>query len=119
MTVTAADLGVTVTDNCDPDVSVTHNDVVVPSSYDINWYAADPVAGSAPYLPTYLKFSPGSLAGPTTGRAADPLRNAVAYGPTAGQLDAAGCGATERGSAATGANRAESAGTKLVARSNT
>jgi hypothetical protein len=78
----------TATDNCDPNVTVTHSDVLVPSSYDINWYASDPVANSAPYLPTYLKFGPASLVGPTNGRAADPLRNAVAYGPTAGQLDA-------------------------------
>ncbi len=76
------------TDNCDTNVVVTYSDAIVPSSYSINWYAADPVSGSAPYLPTYLKLAPGSLSCPNGGRAADPLRNAVAYGPTSSQLDA-------------------------------
>ena len=76
------------TDNCDTNVVVTYTDTIVPSSYNINWYAADPVSGSAPYLPTYLKLAPSSLPCPSGGRAADPLRNAVAYGPTSSQLDA-------------------------------
>src|SRR5204862_525625 len=33
----------TATDNCATNVNLTHNDVVVPSTYDLNWYAADPV----------------------------------------------------------------------------
>jgi len=79
---------VTATDNCDTNVSITYSDVSIQSTYDINWYAADPAANSAPYLPGYLKLAPGSLPCPTGGRAADPLRNAVAFGPTAGELDA-------------------------------
>jgi hypothetical protein len=47
---------------------------------------------NAPYLPTYVKLSPAALSCPasalTTGRAADPLRNSVAYGPTTNHLDA-------------------------------
>jgi len=78
----------TATDNCDASVDITHIDAQVPSTYNINWYASDPVNDSAPYLPTYLKLGPATLSPPTTGRALDPLRNAVAYGPTAGQLDA-------------------------------
>ncbi len=78
----------TATDNCSTNLAVTHSDALVPSAYTLNWYASDPVPNSAPYMPTYLKFAPGSIAAPTTGRAADPLRNAVAYGPTSGQLDA-------------------------------
>jgi hypothetical protein len=82
----------TATDNCDPEVNVTYSDAPVNSTYNLNWYASDPVANSAPYLPTYLKLSPGNLARPEsaalTGRANDPLRNAVAYGPTSAQLDA-------------------------------
>jgi len=79
---------VTATDNCDTNVSITYNDIAVQSAYNLNWYAADPAPNSAPYLPTYLKLAPGSLPCPTGGRAADPLRNAVAFGPTPGQLDA-------------------------------
>ncbi|MEO7514601.1 MAG: hypothetical protein ABIW93_02230 [Verrucomicrobiota bacterium] len=76
------------TDNCDTNVVVTYTDAIVPSSYSINWYAADPVSGSAPYLPTHLKLGPANLVCPTGGRAMDPLRHAVAYGPTSSQLDA-------------------------------
>ncbi|HEX5221955.1 MAG TPA: hypothetical protein VFZ59_20500 [Verrucomicrobiae bacterium] len=75
-------------DNCDPNVTISFNDVAVQSTYGLNWYAADPAANSAPYLPTYLKLAPGSLPCPTGGRAIDPLRNAVAFGPASGQLDA-------------------------------
>ncbi len=82
----------TATDNCSTNVSITYGDVPVPSSYNINFYAADPGENSAPYLPTYLKVAPASLPCPDaarlTGRAQDPLRNAVAYGPTYSQLDA-------------------------------
>ena len=88
-----ADIGqATATDNCDANVAITYADAVVPSQYLVKWYAADPDGGHAPYLPTYLKLAPGSLACPDearlTGRAADPLRNAVAYGPTSSTLDA-------------------------------
>jgi hypothetical protein len=76
------------TDNCSTNLNLSYTDAMLPSAYNLNWYASDPAANSAPYLPTYIKFGPGSLAYPTNGRAADPLRNAVAYGPTAGQLDA-------------------------------
>jgi len=78
----------TASDNCDPELEVSYSDSLVDSSYTLNWYASDPALNSAPYLPTYHKFGPGGIALPTGGRAADPLRNAVAYGPTAGQLDA-------------------------------
>ena len=78
----------TATDNCATNLSTTYTDASLPSSYDINWYASDPEPNSAPYLPTFVKFGPGGIVCPTNGRAADPLRNAVAYGPTAGQLDA-------------------------------
>lgn len=61
-------------------------------AYTIKWYAADPAVNSAPYLPTYAKVTPGMMACPTpsggTGQAADPLTNAVAYGPTSATLDA-------------------------------
>jgi hypothetical protein len=82
----------TATDNCDPTVTVTHSDVYVPSTYLVKLYAADPEYGTGPYTPTYLKFGPGSLPCPSdaqlTGRAIDPLRNAVAYSAPGGQLDA-------------------------------
>ena len=82
----------TANDNCDSNVAITYTDAVVQSQYNVKWYAADPDGGHAPYQPTYLKLSPASLACPDgarlTGRAADPLRNAVAYGPTASTLDA-------------------------------
>jgi uncharacterized repeat protein (TIGR01451 family) len=56
-------------------------------SYTIKWYAADPELNKAPYLPTYAKYTPTNapLTFPprgATGRYADPLTNAVAYGPT-------------------------------------
>ncbi|HEX2915372.1 MAG TPA: DUF11 domain-containing protein, partial [Chloroflexia bacterium] len=63
-------------------------------AYSLKWYAADPAVNRAPYLPTYTKTQPSQLACPTpsggVGRAADPLHNAVAYGPTFGSnnLDA-------------------------------
>jgi hypothetical protein len=79
----------TATDNCSTNVTISYSDTpIVGSSYNINWYASDPDVNTGPYAPTYLKLGPASLAPPTGGRAADPLRNAVAYGPTAGQLDA-------------------------------
>ncbi len=57
-----------------------------PGSYNIKLYAADPETNRAPYLPTYPKVKPAAMACPTpsggVGRAADPLTNAVAYGPT-------------------------------------
>ena len=81
----------TAQDACDSDVAISYVDRMVPSTYDIKFYAADPNEDSAPYLPTYLKLAPSSLACPEaarlTGRAADPLRNAVAYGPTSSTLD--------------------------------
>ena len=82
----------TSTDNCDSDLTITHSDVNVPSTYLIKWYAADPEQDAGPYAPTYMKFGPGSLPCPSAaqlnGRAIDPLRNAVAYSAPGGQLDA-------------------------------
>ncbi|WP_321420770.1 hypothetical protein [uncultured Methanomethylovorans sp.] len=52
-------------------------------AYTLKWYAADPAVNRAPYLPTYMKYTPAFLACPgADGRYADPLANAVAYGPT-------------------------------------
>jgi hypothetical protein len=52
-------------------------------SYNLTWRAADPEPNNAPFLPTYTKQPPSALACPTpsggTGRAADPMANAV-YG---------------------------------------
>jgi hypothetical protein len=82
----------TATDNCSTNVIITHTDAPVSSEYSINFYAADPDTNTGPYGPTYLRFGPASLPCPPsaiqTGRALDPLRNAVAYGPSASQLDA-------------------------------
>jgi len=81
----------TATDNCSTNVIITHSDSVVQGQYNLSFYVADPDSGTGPYSPTYLKFAPGSLPCPdsagSTGRALDPLRNAVAYAPS-GQLDA-------------------------------
>ncbi|MCI0748127.1 MAG: hypothetical protein L0Y58_22200 [Verrucomicrobia subdivision 3 bacterium] len=78
-------------DNCSTNISLTYTDRVVSSEYDLKFYVADPDVGTGPYSPTYLKFGPASLPCPatalSTGRALDPLRNAVAYS-TNGQLDA-------------------------------
>jgi hypothetical protein len=87
-----ASIGIaTATDNCATNVSVTYSDAVVQGQYSLNFYVADPDSGTGPYSPTYLKFAPASLPCPDTagltGRALDPLRNAVAYAP-GGQLDA-------------------------------
>ncbi len=83
--------GATATDNCSTNVLLTHSDVVVQTEYNLSFLVADPDSGTGPYSPTYLKFAPGSLPCPDaarlTGRALDPLRNAVAYAPS-GQLDA-------------------------------
>jgi len=83
--------GATATDNCATNVLVTHSDAVVQAEYDLKFYVADPDSGTGPYSPSYLKFGPASLPCPEsarlTGRALDPLRNAVAYAPS-GQLDA-------------------------------
>ena len=80
----------TATDNCS-NALITHSDATVPAQYDLKFYVADPDSGTGPYSPTYLKFAPSSLPCPEearlTGRALDPLRNAVAYAPS-GQLDA-------------------------------
>ena len=63
-------------------------------AYSLKWIAADPALNKAPYLPTYAKITPEMwlaahsgiypgttfAGGPvTTGRAADPLANAVVY----------------------------------------
>src|SRR5205814_476100 len=57
----------------------------------LKFYVADSDTNTGPYAPTYLELGPGSLACPDsarlTGRALDPLRNAVAFSPN-GQLDA-------------------------------
>jgi hypothetical protein len=83
--------GATATDNCDTNVNIAYSDSAVQSQYDLKFYVADPDTGTGPYGPTYLEFAPGSLPCPEsarlTGRALDPLRNAVAYS-TNGQLDA-------------------------------
>jgi hypothetical protein len=82
----------TASDNCSTNVSITHTDAPVSSEYSINFYAADPDVGTGPYSPTYMRFGPAGLTCPSSailsGRALDPLRNAVAFGPTSSQLDA-------------------------------
>jgi uncharacterized repeat protein (TIGR01451 family) len=49
-------------------------------AYNLNWTAADPAPNNAPFLPTYPKVPPSSLACPTLSggvrRAGDPLANA-------------------------------------------
>ncbi len=79
------------TDNCATNVAISYSDSQLGSSYAINFYGADADPGSGPYSPTYLRFGPADLPCPTTamltGRATDPLRNAVAFS-TNGQLDA-------------------------------
>lgn len=51
-------------------------------AYTLNWSAADPEPNSAPYLPTYPKLTPGSApACPVSGRAQDPLRDAIFGAP--------------------------------------
>ncbi|HXJ72074.1 MAG TPA: hypothetical protein VNM37_04440, partial [Candidatus Dormibacteraeota bacterium] len=81
----------TATDNCTTNVLITYSDAEVQANYDLKFYVADPDSGTGPYSPTYLEFGPASLPCPEdarlTGRALDPLRNAVAYAPS-GQLDA-------------------------------
>jgi len=81
----------TATDNCSTNVLIAHSDAVVEENYNLNFYVADPDTGTGPYSPTYLELSPASLPCPEsarlTGRALDPLRNAVAFAPS-GQLDA-------------------------------
>ena len=84
--------GVRATDNCSTNVTLTYSDALVGSQYTVKFYAADSDSNTGPYAPTYLKLGPASLPCPTearlTGRAVDPLRNAVAYGPTPDSLDA-------------------------------
>jgi hypothetical protein len=83
--------GATATDNCSTNVAITYSDTAVPCQYDIKFYVADPETNTGPYAPTYLELAPGSLpcsdSALLTGRALDPLRNAVAFS-TNGQLDA-------------------------------
>ncbi|MGB9928995.1 MAG: beta strand repeat-containing protein, partial [Methanosarcina sp.] len=58
-------------------------------SYNLKWYAADPAPNSGSFMPTYAKLTPAQLPCPgNAGRYADPLANAVAYGPTSSTLDA-------------------------------
>ncbi|WP_321417740.1 hypothetical protein [uncultured Methanomethylovorans sp.] len=60
-------------------------------SYDIKWYAADPAVNNAPYLPTYIKYTPAYLSCPgSAGRysGSTVLPNAVLYGPTSSTRDA-------------------------------
>ena len=61
----------------------------VGNSYDLVWRAADPAVNNGPYLPTYAKITPAFSPLPfgTVGRQADPLANAVAYGPTNASSD--------------------------------
>jgi hypothetical protein len=80
----------TATDNCSTNVTLNYADAPpTPSCYNIGFYAADPGSNGAL---TYLRLGPASLPCPASaqliGRAPDPLRNAVAYGPTASQFDA-------------------------------
>jgi hypothetical protein len=81
----------TATDNCDTNVALTYSDNTLESQYSLSFLVADPDTGTGPYGPTYLEFAPSNLPCPDsaiqTGRALDPLRNAVAYS-TNGQLDA-------------------------------
>ncbi len=81
----------TATDNCSTNVTLNYSDAVVQGEYNLSFLVADPDSDTGPYSPTYLKFAPGNLPCPEsarlTGRALDPLRNAVAYAPS-GQLDA-------------------------------
>src|SRR5206468_4070442 len=71
--------------------TVTNVDALIGGQYDLKFYVADPDSGTGPYAPTYLKLGPGSLPCPdsamVSGRALDPLRNAVAFSPS-GALDA-------------------------------
>jgi hypothetical protein len=88
----------TATDNCSTNIGITYTDAQVQSSYNVNFYAADPAPNSAPYLPTYVKLAPASL--PRSGQrhahrqGGQRIRfwNAVAFGPdysTPGRLDRA------------------------------
>ena len=78
---------VTATDNCSTNVVITYTDAPETSSYSVDFYAADPDSGSGSYSPTYLKLSPPNMPCPSGGRAQDPLRNAVCFGP-GGSIDA-------------------------------
>ena len=55
------------------------------TSYDVDWFAADPALNRGQYDPTYMKMTPDNWTaayGPfPTGRDADPLQNAVLYSP--------------------------------------
>jgi uncharacterized repeat protein (TIGR01451 family) len=54
-------------------------------SYKFKWYAADPAVNRAPYLPTYIKYTPAYISCPgSAGRYSGSafLPNAVLYGPT-------------------------------------
>src|SRR3954465_12424483 len=59
-------------------------------AYSLKWYGADPDVNAGTYMPTYAKKYPTgagglALACPTpsggAGRAADPMKDAVLYGP--------------------------------------
>jgi hypothetical protein len=64
--------------------TTTFTDAV--GAYSIKWSAADPAADRGSYAPTYKKVRPSSLgypAGfPKIGRLSDPMKDAVAYGPS-------------------------------------
>src|SRR5206468_12022266 len=53
--------GVTATDNCATNVTISHTDVASQAQYDIKFLVADPDIGTGPYAPTYLELSPPSL----------------------------------------------------------
>jgi hypothetical protein len=84
----------TATDNCTTNPVIAYSDALVQSiyNYNVNFYAADPAYTPGPNQQPYARLSPASLPCPDsallTGRAADPLRNAVCFGPTANQLAA-------------------------------
>jgi hypothetical protein len=65
----------TATDNCSTNVQLSYTDAELPAQYSLKLYGADPSA--------YLPFAPSSMPCPSeaisTGRAADPIRNAAAY----------------------------------------
>lgn len=57
----------------------------VGGSYKFQWYAADPAVNRAPYLPTYIKYTPAYISCPgSAGRYSGSavLPHAVMYGPT-------------------------------------
>jgi len=81
----------TATDNCSTNVTLRYSDSSQGSQYNLSFLVADPDSNTGPYAPTYMEFAPANMPVPEsarlTGRALDPLRNAVAFAP-GGQQDA-------------------------------